>query len=706
MIAFIQKQLQLPEKSVANTVKLLNEDATVPFISRYRKEMTGGLDETEILAIQQLKQTYEDLQKRKESIKKAIAEQEALTPELEKKIDNCADMVSLEDLYLPFKKKRKTRATKAKENGLEPLAKIIMSQQAKDLEHIAEAYLNDAVVDVEAALAGARDIIAEWINENQYIRTRLRKLYSRKAAISTTVVKDKKNEDAAKKYLQYFDWSEPLRPCPSHRLLAILRAEAEGYIRFKVAVEEDDALDIIDDTVIKNDNQDTADQLFDAIKDAYKRLLAPSISNDVLKEAKEQADSTAIQVFANNLRQLLLGAPLGEKRILALDPGFRSGCKLVCLDEKGDLKHNENIYPHPPQNKMTEAMKKVRSLVSAYKIEAIAIGNGTASRETEAFIKRIGFDRDLQVFVVNEAGASVYSASTIARKEFPNYDVTVRGAVSIGRRLADPLAELVKIDPKSIGVGQYQHDVDQGQLKKQLDATVMSCVNTVGVNINTASASLLSYVAGIGPALAENIVKYRSENKGIRSRKELLDVPRLGKKAYEQAAGFIRVRQGENPLDDSAVHPERYKLVAKMAKDVKTPLTSLIGNKEAIQKIDIKKYCTEEVGIPTLEDIVAELEKPGLDPREKAKVFSFDPRLQNISDVKAGMRVPGIVNNITNFGCFVDIGIKESGLVHISKLANTYVSDVNAVVQLHQHVSVKVVEVDLDRKRIQLSMVD
>ncbi|GLB48153.1 Tex family protein [Neptunitalea lumnitzerae] len=706
ILSYILQHTNLPERGVTNTLKLLNEDCTIPFISRYRKEMTGNLDEVAIGDIAKYKAAFEELEKRKETILKAIEEQEALTPELKKKIEQATTLIQLEDLYLPYKKQRTTRAAIAKKKGLEPLAKAIMKQQENNVDFIAEKYLTDEVTSVDEALKGARDIMAEWINENEHVRKRVRNLFSRKASISAKVVKAKKDEEEAQKYQQYFDWDEPLHKAPSHRLLAMLRAVNEGYVKLKVDVEKEEALDIIDDIVIKTDVESSTNQVFIAIEDAYKRLLQPAISNEVLKEAKEIADAAAIKVFSSNLRQLLLGAPLGEKRILALDPGYKSGCKVVCLDENGDLKHNENIYPHPPQRETAMAIKKIKSLVNAYDIEAIAIGNGTASRETEAFIKKIAFDRDLQVFVVNESGASVYSASKIARAEFPSYDVTVRGAVSIGRRLADPLAELVKIDPKSIGVGQYQHDVDQSKLKDELDTVVMSCVNTVGVNVNTASAPLLSYVSGIGNSLAENIVKYRTENNGIKSRKELLKVSRLGAKAFEQSAAFLRITNPEHPLDNSAVHPERYNLVEKMAKDHKVSVLQLIGNKELIKQLNLNKYCTDEVGLPTLTDIASELEKPGLDPRKKAKVFEFDKNIKTINDLKAGMKVPGIVNNITNFGCFVDIGIKESGLVHISKLATEFISDVNSVVQLHQHVMVTITEVDLARKRIQLSMID
>ena len=703
---FVEKQLSLPSKSIRNTLLLLADDCTVPFISRYRKEMTGNLDEVAIQDIQKAKNAFEELHKRKGAILKAITEQDLLTEELQKKIENTTSLTVLEDLYLPYKKKRSTRASKAKADGLEGLAKILMKQHENAPENAAKRFIKGNINTVEEALQGARDIIAEWINENERVRTTLRKLFQRTGTISSTVIKTKKDEENAQKYQQYFDWSELLHKCPSHRLLAILRAEHEEVIRVKVEVNREKALDLIDNIIIKTASDEAAAQVFIAIEDAYKRLLAPSMANEVLKEAKKRADIEAINVFSNNLRQLLLAAPLGEKRILAIDPGFKSGCKVVCLDENGSLLHNENIYPHPPQREVSLASKKIKSLVNAYKVQAIAIGNGTASRETEHFIKKISFSTDLQVFIVNESGASIYSASKIAREEFPNYDVTVRGAVSIGRRLSDPLAELVKIDPKSIGVGQYQHDVDQSKLKEELDTVVMSCVNSVGVNINTASKSLLSYVSGIGGTLAENIVKYRKQKGAIHSRKELLDIPRLGAKAFEQSAAFFRVTAAKNPLDNSAVHPERYQLVEKMAKDHHISIDELIGNGTLISKIKLENYCDDSIGLPTLTDIVKELEKPGLDPRKKAKVFEFAKDLRTIDDVKEGMTIPGIVNNITNFGCFVDIGIKESGLVHISKLSNEFVSDVNSVVQLHQHIMVKVVEVDLKRKRIQLSMID
>lgn len=702
--SYIQSHLPLPEKSITATLELLAEDHTIPFIARYRKDKTGNLDEVAIEQIVKLKNAFDTIVKRKESILSSIEEQNALTPELKTKIEASFDLNELEDLYLPYKKKRKTKADTARENGLEPLAKIIMAQNADDVEFIASKYLNDKVQNEDEAIAGAEDIIAEWINENVYIRKNIRRLFQRKAVISTKKVKKIEDEEKAQKFEQYFDWNEPLHRVPSHRLLAMLRAEAEGFVKLNIEIEKEEAIEFIENNIIKNNN-DTKKYLKRAIADSYKRLLEPAISNEVLQEAKAKADATAIGVFAENLKQLLLAAPLGEKRILAIDPGYRTGCKVVCLDEKGDLLYNETIFPHPPQNDTAVAMKKIRSMVNAYNIEAISIGNGTASRETEFFIKKIAFDKPVQVCVVSEAGASVYSASKIAREEFPNYDVTVRGAVSIGRRLADPLAELVKIDPKSIGVGQYQHDVDQTKLKEELDNVVIRCVNAVGVNLNTASKSLLSYVSGIGEKMAENIVNYRSEHGSFTSRQQLKKVPRLGEKAFQQAAAFVRIHNAENPLDNSAVHPEAYPIVEKMAKDLGVSVASLIGNKEKISAIPLEKYITNDIGILSLKDIVKELEKPGLDPRKEAKVFEFDPNLRTIDDVKVGMVVNGIVNNITNFGCFVDIGIKESGLVHISQLKEGYVADVNEVVKLHQHIKVKVVEVDVARKRIQLSMI-
>ncbi len=704
LLQYIIQQTQLTEKSVKNTISLLNEDATIPFISRYRKEMTGNLDEVEIGEIVKFKELFEALEKRKKAILKALEEQDVLTAKLEQKVTSSRDLITLEDLYLPFKKKRKTKAETARLQGLEPLAKMIMSQRVNDLESTASKYTTNEVETIEDALEGARFIIAEWINERTDIRNNIRRELERHATISSKIIKSKKDDEKAQKFKDYFDWSESLSRIPSHRLLAILRAESEGFIRVKIEIDSDRLLQRVENRIIRTQNECTP-QIELAIKDAFKRLLYPSLSNERLSLAKEKADEDAITVFSKNLKQLLLGAPLGEKRILAIDPGFRSGCKVVCLNEQGELEHNENIYPHAPQNQTIEAIKKISSLAESYKIEAIAIGNGTASRETEQLVQKIQFKNTIDVFVVSEAGASIYSASKIARDEFPNYDVTVRGSVSIGRRLQDPLAELVKIDAKSIGVGQYQHDVDQTKLKKSLDTTVESCVNTIGVNINTASESLLSYVSGIGPKLAENIVNYRNENGSFSSRNEIKKVPRLGGKAYEQAAGFLRIKNGKNPLDDSGVHPESYNLVDKIAKDNNKKVAEFIGNKELIQKINLKNYITETIGLPTLEDIVKELEKPGLDPREKAKVFSFDATIKTISDLRIGQLLPGIVNNITNFGCFVDLGIKESGLIHVSNLSDTFVKDVNAIVTLQQQIIVKVLEVDVVRKRIQLALV-
>ena len=707
-IEFITKFISAPANNIQKTVQLLQEDCTIPFISRYRKDQTGNLDEIVIENIAKHQKEYEVIVKRKEAILKSIDEQKALTSELEKKIQQSFDLQELEDFYLPYKKKKKTKADTARENGLEPLAKIIMAQNNDDIDFISTQYINKNVLNEEEALQGARDIISEWINENIFVRKQLRRLYQRKAMVSTKVIKIKKEEEAAQKFNQYFDWSENLSKAPSHRLLAMLRAENDGFVKLKVEVDPKnsgaEALQIIDELIIKRNN-DTTPHLELAIQDSFKRLLNPAISNEALQEAKAKADTNSIQVFANNLSQLLLAPPLGEKRILAIDPGFRSGCKVVCLDEKGDLLYNETIYPHAPQKEEVMAMKKIRSMVNSYKIDAISIGNGTASRETEFFIKKIAFDKPVQVFIVSEAGASVYSASKIAREEFPNYDVTVRGSVSIGRRLSDPLAELVKIDPKAIGVGQYQHDVDQTKLKEELDTTVIRCVNSVGININTASKHLLSYVSGIGEKIAENIVQYRSENGPFEDRKQLKKVPRLGEKAYQQGVAFIRISNAKNPLDNSAVHPEAYGIVEKMAKDLKVTVSDLIANKEKTILIKLENYITSEIGLLGLKDIIKELEKPGLDPRKSAKVFEFDANVKSIKDLRTGMILPGIVNNITNFGCFVDIGIKESGLVHISQLKAGFVSDVNEVVKLHQHVQVKVTEVDEDRKRVQLTMI-
>jgi protein Tex len=704
-IQFIQTQVNTTPKNIEATLKLLSDDCTIPFISRYRKDQTGNLDEVQVENIAKLSKQYNEIVKRKESILKTIEEQGQLSPELKSKIEKSYDLQEIEDLYLPYKKKKKTRADVARENGLEPLAKIIMSQGNDDIDYISTKYLNKNVVNEDDALQGARDIIAEWINENIYIRKNIRRLFQRNGIVFTKVSKAKKDDEAAQKFSQYFDWAEPISKAPSHRLLAMLRAESEGFVKLNVEIEKEEALDFIEENIITNKRSEAKSHLELAIEDSYKRLLNPAISNETLQEAKAKADIKAIDVFAGNLSQLLLAPPLGEKRILAIDPGFRSGCKIVCLDEKGDLLYNETIYPHQPQNETAMAMKKIKSMVNAYNIEAISIGNGTASRETEFFIKKIAFDKPVQVFIVSEAGASVYSASKIAREEFPNYDVTVRGSVSIGRRLSDPLAELVKIDAKSIGVGQYQHDVDQIKLKEELDTVVVRCVNSVGININTASKSLLSYVSGIGEKMAENIVAYRSENGPFEDRNQIKKVPRLGEKAYQQAAAFVRIHNGKNPLDNSAVHPEAYSIVEKMAKDLGLKTNDLIANKEKISQIKLENYVTPEIGILTLKDVVKELVKPGLDPRKAAKVFEFDPNVKTIKDVRTGMILPGIVNNITAFGCFVDIGVKESGLVHISQLKAGFVSDVNEVVKLHQHVQVKVVEVDEDRKRIELTMI-
>ena len=703
-ILFIKNQTQLTERAIEHTLELLSEGCTIPFIARYRKDKTGNLDEVAIERIAKAQNEYDNICKRKETILSSIEEQGKLTDELRQRIETSFELNELEDLYLPYKKRRKTKGDVAKENGLEPLAKQIMAQRPADLSSLASRYLSDKITTEAEALQGASDIIAEWINENMFIRRTLRKVFQRKALIVTEVAKGKADEEEAQKYSQYFDWNESLAKAPSHRVLAMLRAEKEGFIKMKVQVDTEETLPFIEKNIIKSSGE-IADFLQKTIKDSYKRLLEPSIANETLQEAKDKADSKAIAVFSENLSQLLLAAPLGEKRILAIDPGYRTGCKVVCLDEKGDLLHHDVIYPHAPQQDTTTATKKLRAMVAQYKIEAISIGNGTASRETEAFVKSVAFSQPIEIFVVSEAGASVYSASKIAREEFPNEDVTVRGAVSIGRRLSDPLAELVKIDPKSIGVGQYQHDVNQTLLKEELDTTVMRCVNKVGVNLNTASKSLLSYVSGIGDKMAENIVAYRSANGAFNKREALKKVPRLGDKVYQQAVAFLRIKEGDNPLDNSAVHPEAYPIVHKMANDLGLPTEKLIGNKQAIATIDIQKYITDEVGVLYLKDVLKELEKPGLDPRQAAKAFAFDPNVKTFDDVRVGMVLPGIVNNITAFGCFVDIGLKESGLVHISQLKDGYVSDVNEVVKLHQQVEVKVTEVDEARHRISLSMI-
>ena len=703
LLKFVQKKTQLQESGVKNTIQLLDDDCTIPFIARYRKERTGDLDEVQIELIVKYKEEFEALEKRKKAIIKVLQEQKILSNELQEKINRSDNLIQLEDLYLPFKKKRKTKAETARLNGLEPLAKIIMSQNAHDIDSIAKKYTSTSVLNITDTLEGARFIIAEWINERSDIRNKIRYQLERFAHINTKALKTKAKDEKAQKFRDYFNWNESLQSCPSHRLLAILRAQEEGIIRVKIEIDNEKALFKIEERIISSQNECSV-QIQLAIKDAYKRLLFPSLSNEILGIAKEKADEVAIQVFAKNLKQLLLGSPLGEKRILAIDPGFRSGCKVVCLDAQGAFKYNETIYPHAPKNDQIGAIKKISSLVDAHKIEAIAIGNGTASRETEQLVRKIHFKNDIQVFVVSEAGASIYSASKIAREEFPNYDVTVRGAISIGRRLADPLAELVKIDAKSIGVGQYQHDVDQAKLNNSLDRVVSNCVNAVGVNINTASKSLLSYVSGIGPKLAESIVNFREEQGVFYSRIEIKKVPRLGAKAYEQGAGFLRIKNAKNPLDDSSVHPESYAIVSKMAKDERKTISELIGNKEVLQKIALEKYISDKIGLPTLQDIIKELEKPGLDIRSEAKVFTFNQKIRSINDVKEGQLLPGIVNNITNFGCFVDIGIKESGLIHVSNLADAFVKDVSEHVHLHQQIIVKVLEIDVARKRIQLKL--
>lgn len=697
----ISKQLNIALKNVENTIKLLNDGATIPFISRYRKEATGGLDEVQIGNIKELNEKFIELEKRKEFILKSISEQEKLTPALEKQISDSWDATELEDIYLPYKPKRQTRAEIARKRGLEPLAKWLMSQQSGSPQKKAQEFIKEEVVDADSALKGACDIIAEWVNEDAKARQMVRSFFAREALITSKVVKEK--EEEGEKYRDYFDFSASLSRCPSHRILAMRRGEAEGFLRVSISPDDEKCLDKLVPYYAMR-NVEAANFVEDAVTDAYKRLLKPSIETEFANLSKEKADETAISVFAENLRQLLLAPPLGQQRILGIDPGYRTGCKLVCLDEQGNLLHNETIYPHPPQNEFQKSASKVSKLVSTYKIDAIAIGNGTASRETEQFIANIRYDREVKVFVVSENGASVYSASKIAREEFPEYDVTVRGAVSIGRRLSDPLAELVKIDPKSIGVGQYQHDVDQAKLKRSLDQTVESCVNLVGVNLNTASKHLLMYVSGLGESLAQNIVAYRAENGAFRSRKELKNVPRLGEKAFEQCAGFLRIPDAENPLDNSAVHPESYHVVERIAKDQKRTIEELIGDKSLKQTIDIEKYKTSSVGTETLTDILNELEKPGRDPRDKVKVLEFDPNVKTLADLHEGMVLNGIVTNITNFGCFVDVGIKENGLVHISELADRFVSNPTEVVSLHQHVRVKVLSVDMERKRVQLSM--
>jgi len=701
ILSIISENLNIEETQVLSTISLLNESATVPFISRYRKEKTGSLDEVQIQQIKEQNEKFTELVKRKESVLKTIDEQEKLSPELKLRIKNCFDSVELEDIYLPYKPKRRTKATIAREKGLEPLAKILIKQLERDPEFRASSFLNEEVKSADDALAGARDIIAEWISENEKARNIVRRSFNSSGVISSKIIKGK--EEEAAKYQDYFDWNEPLKKCPSHRLLAMRRGENEGFLRVSITPDDENILENLNRFFV-NGNNESSRQVSLAVKDSLKRLIQPSIETEFANLSKEKADKDAIKVFAENLKQLLLAPPLGQKRILAIDPGYRSGCKIVCLDEQGNLLHNENIYPHKPQEERKMAAKKISSMVEMYQIEAIAIGNGTASRETEYFIKKLHFDREIRVYVVSEDGASVYSASSVARQEFPQYDVTVRGAVSIGRRLMDPLAELVKIDPKSIGVGQYQHDINQKQLKNSLDSVVESSVNSVGVNLNTASKHLLTYISGLGPQLAENITVFRKENGMFKSRESLKKVPRMGSKAFEQAAGFLRIPDAKNPLDNSGVHPESYKIVKQIAKDLQCEISDLLGNETLVSKVDFQKYVTAKVGLPTLIDIKKELLKPGRDPRKPIKIFEFAEGIFSIEQLQVGMELPGIVNNITKFGAFVDVGIKESGLIHISEMADRFISDPNEIVKLHEHVKVRIKDLDIPRKRIQLSL--
>ena len=697
----IANALSLSENQIRQTLALLADGATVPFISRYRKEATGGLDEVQIETIKSQYEKLNELAKRKETILHTIEEQGKLTADLQQRIQDTWESTMLEDLYLPFKPKRRTRAETARQKGLEPLATLLMLQREPQPEKRASIYVKGDVKDVEDALKGARDIIAEQVSENEQARNKVRNAFAHQAVLTAKVIKGKEAEAA--NYRDYFDCQEPLKRCSSHRLLAIRRGESEGLLKVSLSPDDEVCTERLERQFVRNHNA-CGEQVALAVQDAYKRLLKSSIETEFAASSKERADDEAIRVFTANLRQLLLASPLGQKRVMGIDPGFRTGCKVVCLDAQGNLLHNENIYPHPPVGKTKEAIAKIQKMIEAYQIEAIAVGNGTASRETEEFLKRQTYHHDVQIFMVSEQGASIYSASKIARDEFPEYDVTVRGAVSIARRLMDPLAELVKIDPKSIGVGQYQHDVDQSKLKKSLDQTVESCVNLVGVNLNTASSHLLTYISGLGPQLAQNIVNYRAENGAFTSRKELMKVPRMGAKAFEQCAGFLRIPGAKNPLDNTAVHPESYGIVEQMAKDLDCSVSELIQDKTLRQKIQLDRYLTDTVGMPTLHDIMQELEKPGRDPRGPIKLFEFDKNVRTIDDLQIGMELPGIVNNITNFGAFVDIGIKESGLVHLSQLADRYITDPNEVVSIHQHVRVKILNIDLERKRIQLTM--
>lgn len=687
---------------VQNVVRLIDEGATIPFMSRYRKEATGGMDEVQLADLREQYDKLCELIKRKATVLKSIEEQEKLTHGLRQRIEECWNANELEDIYLPYKPKRRTRAEIAREKGLEPLAKIIMKQQTVDIQNVVNRFITSDVMNAADALQGARDIIAEWVNETEAARNAIRSIFSYEAIISSKMVKGK--EEEAQKYRDYFDCSEKLSRCSSHRLLAMRRGESEGFLRVNITADDDKCIARLLRIFQKSDNE-CGLQVAEAVEDGYKRLLKPAIETEFAADSKSKADVEAIRVFAENLRQLLLAPPLGQKRVMGVDPGFRSGCKIVCLDAQGNLQHNENIYPHPPQNEHSQAKRKLQKMVEAYDIQAIAIGNGTASRETERFIQSISFDRKVQLFVVSENGASVYSASKVARDEFPEYDVTVRGAVSIGRRLMDPLAELVKIDPKSIGVGQYQHDVDQVKLKNSLDRTVEFAVNRVGVNLNTASKHLLTYVSGLGPQLAQNIVNFRAENGAFRNRKELMKVPKMGAKTFEQCAGFLRIPDGDNALDNSAVHPESYPIVNQIATDLKLKVNELIGNNKLKSTLDLSKYVTEKVGIPTLNDILDELEKPGRDPRSAIRIFEFDPNVKDINDLRTGMELPGIITNVTNFGAFCDIGIKENGLIHISNLSDSFVSNPADVVSVHQHVKVSVIEVDIARKRIQLKLI-
>lgn len=699
----IAKKLNLNGRYVENTLQLLEEGCTIPFISRYRKERTGNMDEVQIAAISEANDKLKDIDKRKETVVKTITEQGKMTDELQRRIEDCWDANELEDIYMPFKPKRRTKAQMARELGLEPLSVILMMQRESNPEAAAKRFVKEGVKDVTAAIKGAQDIIAETVSEDERSRQQVRSAFRREAIISSKVVKAKADTEEATKFSDYFDFSEPLKRCSSHRLLAMRRGENEGILRISISADDEGCIDRVKRFFIRGYGK-CSSLVGEAVEDSYKRLLKPAIETEFANLSKEKADEEAINVFTENLRQLLLSAPLGQKRVMGVDPGFRTGCKVVCLDEQGNLLHHEAIFPHPPINKPQQAAQQVEKMVERFNIEAIAIGNGTASRETTAFIKSLHFNHDVKQFVVSEDGASVYSASKTAREEFPDEDVTVRGAVSIGRRLMDPLAELVKIDPKSIGVGQYQHDVDQTKLKKSLDLTVESCVNTVGVNLNTASQHLLTYVSGLGPTLAKNIVEYRKENGAFTSRAQLKKVSRLGPSAFEQCAGFLRIPGAKNPLDNSAVHPESYKIVEQMAKDCHCTVSDLIKDKKKRESIDIKRYITDTIGIPTLTDIIKELEKPGRDPREQIETFEFDKNVTTVDDLIEGMILPGIVTNITNFGAFVDVGVHQDGLVHISQLADRYVSDPTQVVKLHQHVKVRVVEVDRKRNRISLSM--